>query len=123
MKAKDMFALALEQYSTGQPVSVVTSYKKAKKILKQFISLPDTKIRSIELSPPDWDGYDEAWLIDICEDKEIYCQKAINIEGDGMPFCGDGYYIIDKGAIGEFDPESFVFAGSTIKIVGGELSE
>ena len=47
MKAKDMFALALEQYSTGQPVSVVTSYKKAKKILKQFISLPDTKIRSI----------------------------------------------------------------------------
>ena len=119
MKAKDMFALALEQYSTGQSISIVTSYKKAKKILKQFISLPDTKIRSIELSPPDWDGYDEAWLIDICEDKEIYCQKAINIEGDGMPFCGDGYYIIDKDAIGDCDPESFVFAGSTIKLVGG----
>lgn len=123
MKAKDIFALALEQYSVGMPVSIVTDYKKAKKILKKFISLPDTKIRSIELSPPDWDGYDRAWLIDICEDKEVYCQKAINVEGDGMPFCGDGYYIIDNDAINGYDPESFTFAGSTIKIVGGELSE
>lgn len=123
MKAKDIFALALEQYSAGESVSIITDYKKAKKILKKFISLPETKIRSIELSPPDWDGYDEPWLIDICEDKEVYCQKAINIEGDGMPFLGDGYYVIDKDAINGYDPESFAMAGSKIKIVGGERVE
>ena len=119
MKAKEIFALALEQYYGGNDVAIVTSYNKAKKILKKFISLPDTVINGIELNSDEWDGYDEAWLIDIAADKEIYCQKAININGDGMPFRGDGYYIIDKSAMGEFKPEDFVLSpvNSTIKVV------
>ena len=119
MKAKNIFALALEQYYIGNDVAIVTSYEKAKKILKRFLSLPDTTINGIELSPPEWDGYDEAWLIDVGIDKEVFCQKAININGDGMPFRGDGYYIIDESAIGEFKPENFVFNpdSSIIKVV------
>ena len=119
MKAKNIFALALEQYYSGNDVAIVTSYDKAKKILKKFLSLPDTTINGIELNSPEWDGYDEAWLIDIGREKEIFCQKAININGGGMPFRGDGFYIIDESAIGEFKPEDFVFNpdSSTIKVV------
>ena len=119
MKAKEIFALALEQYYGGNDVAIVTSYNKSKKILKKFLSLPDTTINGIELNPPEWDGYDKAWLIDVGIDKEVFCQKAINVNGDGMPFRGDGYYIIDESAIGEFSPEDFVFSpiSSTIKVV------
>ena len=119
MKAKEIFALALEQYYGDNDVAIVTSYNKAKKILKKFLSLTDTTIYGIELNPPERDGYDEAWLIDVGKDKAIFCQKAININGSGMPFRGDGYYIIDESAIGEFSPEDFVFSpvNSTIKVV------
>lgn len=119
MKAKEIFALALEQYYGGNDVAIVTGYEKARKILKKILSLPDTVINGIELNSFEWDGYDGAWLIDITADKEVYCQKAININGDGMPFRGDGYYIIDKSAMGEFKPEDFVFSpvNSTIKVV------
>ena len=119
MKAKEIFALALEQYHNGNDISIVTGYEKARKILKKIISLPDTIIEGIELNSFEWDGYDEAWLIDITAGKEVYCMKAINVNGDGMPFRGDGYYIIDESAMGEFKPENFVFSpeNSTIKVV------
>ena len=110
----------LEKYfETNSAVCLQATNDKAKKILKKFLSLPDTTINGIELSPPEWDGYDEAWLIDVGIDKEVFCQKAININGDGMPFRGAGYYIIDESAIGEFKPKDFVFSpdSSTIKVV------
>ena len=73
--------------------------------------------KSLVLDAESFDGFDEA--IDIGIDKEVFCQKAININGGGMPFRGDGFYIIDESAIGEFKPEDFVFNpdSSIIKVV------
>ena len=116
MKANIIASEAILAYKSGKMVSVVCSYKKAVKILKAFISLDDTKIMSISVHDPEWEGYDEAFLITIDEEGYIYCQKAIN-DRNNNPFRGDGYYIIDKKSIGERKPEDFVLGESQIKVV------
>ena len=116
MKANIIASEAILAYKSGKMVSVVCSYKKAVKILKAFISLEDTAIRSISVHDPEWDNYDEAWLITLDEEGYVYCQKAIN-DRDDNPFRGDGYYIIDKKSIGERKPEDFVLGESQIKVV------
>lgn len=117
MKAKKIFSKALVRYKNGDDIAIVTDYKKAKKIIKLFLMLPETKIRGIEINSSDWDGYDKAWLINVCKDGDFYCQKAINVNGSGKPLCNDDYTIVDKSAIGEFTPEEFVMDSSKIKVV------
>lgn len=116
MKAKDIIADAISAYKTGQSVSVVCNYKKAVKILKAFISLPETKIIGVELNDACWDGYFESWLITLDENGEIFCQKAISTCND-KPFRGDGYYLIDEKALNGRKPEDFCLSGSQIRVV------
>ena len=116
MKAKDIIVDAITTYKTGQCVSVVCNYKKAVKILKALISLPETKIDNLELRDELWDGYYESWLITLDNNGDIYCQKAINVEND-MPFRGGDYYIIDSKALHGRKPEDFCLSGSQIKVV------
>ena len=116
MKANIIASEAILAYKSGKMVSVVCSYKKAVKILKALISLDDTKIMSVSVHDPEWDNYDEAWLITLDEEGYVYCQKAINDRND-MPFRGEGYYIIDKKAIGERKPEDFTLGSCEIKVV------
>lgn len=116
MKAKDIIADAITAYKLGECVSVVCNYKKAVKILKALISLPETTICSIEIHDAEWDGYGESWLITLCENGEIYCQKAIN-DRDGNPFRGDGYYIIEEKALNNRRPQDFCFGGAKVRVV------
>ena len=116
MKAKDIIADAISAYKTGKAVSVVCNYKKAVKVLKAFVSLPETEIRGVEINDVEWDGYGESWLISLESDGGVFCQKAINDSND-KPFQGDGYYIIDSKALNGRKPEDFCLGGSQIKVV------
>lgn len=116
MKANIIASEAILAYKSGKTVTIVCKYKKATKILKALISLPESKIIGVDLNDALWDGYDESWLITIDEEGQVFCQKAIN-ERDNMPYRGDGYFIIDKKAIGERKPEDFVLGSSEIKVV------
>lgn len=116
MKANMLISEAILAYRSGKSVSVVCKYKKAVKVLKAFISLPETKIIDIELGESEFDGYDGAWLVDINDDGAVFCQKAIN-DLDNMPYRGDGYYLIDEKALGGYKPEDFVLGGAEIRVV------
>ena len=115
MDANKIFAKALKTYYSGKDVGIITDYDKARKILKLFLSLPETKILNIELSEPLWDGYEEPWTIDIDSNGKIWCQKSI-CEKDNKPYQSEGYYIIDSSAIGEHSPNEFVI-DSKMKVV------
>lgn len=115
MKANQIISEVILAYQSGKNVSIVCKYKKAVKILKALISLPETKIGSVELHDFEYDHYDTAWLIAINE-YGVYCEKAIN-ERNNMPFRGDGYYIIDKKALGGYKPEDFVDGNAQIRVV------
>lgn len=116
MKAKDIAAEALLAYGAGECVSVVCNYKKAVKILKAFISLPEATICGVEINAAEWDGYSDAWVITIDDTADIYCQKAINSR-DGKPFRGSGYYIIEKKALNGRQPQDFCFGGAKVRVV------
>ena len=116
MKAKDIIADAILAYKSGKCVSVVCNYKKAIKVLKAFVSLPETEIRGVEINDALWDGYGEAWLITLDESGGVFCQKAINDRND-KPFQGDGYYLIDNKALNGRKPEDFCLSGSQIRVV------
>ena len=116
MKATMLTSEAILAHKSGKLVSIVCKYKKAVKVLKALISLPETKIVGVEVNDAAWDNYDGAWLITIDEVGGVFCQKAINDRND-MPFRGEGYYLIDEKALDGYKPEDFTLGNSEIRVV------
>lgn len=54
-------------------VSVLAKYEEAKEIIS-FLCMFDYDIHSIEIESPDWDGYDDEYIISLTDDL-IFCEK------------------------------------------------
>lgn len=117
MDCKKVFANIIKHHCKGEIVTFVSSYKNIKDVLKMLLAMPDTYIEDISITRPEWDGYDEAWALSFGENSDVWCSKAININGE--PFRGEGYFVIDASAIDGHDPENFVLGNSHIKIING----
>lgn len=106
MNIQKTFSRIVKANANGKDVTVVTDYDNAKDLLKYVLSIPDTSVASIELSAPEWHGYDDAYLLSINSDGTVYCEEAV-LES-GAIAKGEGLYLIDVLAIGENLPEDFV---------------
>lgn len=76
----------LDEDSMG--VSVIAKYEEAKEILS-CLCLFDYNIHSIEIESPDWDGYDDEYIISLANDL-IFCKKNKRNE---IYICSESDYV------------------------------
>ena len=66
----------IDIYLENEGFSVLCDYDLACKIIKKFLSFDNkTKINSISLDPPEWDGYGEEFVVSTFEN-ELFCERA-----------------------------------------------
>ena len=66
----------IDVYLENEGFSVLCGYKLACKIVKKFLSFDDkTKINSISLDPPEWNGYGGEFVVSTFEN-ELFCERA-----------------------------------------------
>lgn len=66
----------IDAYLENEGFSVLCDYNLACKIIKKFLSFDDkTKINSISLDPPEWDGYNGEFVVSTFEN-ELFCERA-----------------------------------------------
>lgn len=66
----------IDVYLENEGFSVLCDYNLACKIIKKFLSFDDkTKINSISLDPPEWDGYNGEFVVSTFEN-ELFCERA-----------------------------------------------
>ena len=66
----------IDVYLENEGFSVLCDYKLACKIIKKFLSVDDkTKINSISLDPPEWNGYGGEFVVSTFEN-ELFCERA-----------------------------------------------
>ena len=56
-------------------VSFITKYDNAIIILKELLKRDETMPFFIDISDPEWDGYDKEFVISIGNDGEVFCEK------------------------------------------------
>lgn len=108
------FSKIVEAYSQCEPVTVVTDFENTASLLKQILSLPNTRIVSVDLADSSWSDYCGAYVLSLNNDGSLFCQTAIGKNGN--LYRGGGLYLIDETAIGAYQPEDFVFEGNEAKI-------
>lgn len=119
MKAKKIFNKMVKAHNYGDEATYISTYENVRQVAKMICSLPDVCIASINIDPPDWEGYDKAYILTYDVDNAIWCQRAYF--DDGRIARTSGMCFIDISAIGENKPEDFIIEGDAeIKIVGGE---
>lgn len=69
-------------------VSVVAKYEEAKEIIS-CLCMFDYDINFIEIESPDWDGYDDEYIISLVDD-EIFCEKN---KRNGKYICSESDYM------------------------------
>ena len=66
----------IDVYLENEGFSVSCDYTLACKIIKKFLSFDDkTKINSISLDPPEWNGYGGEFVVSTFEN-ELFCERA-----------------------------------------------
>ena len=66
----------IDVYLENEGFSVLCDYKLACKIIKKFLSFDNkTKINSISLDPPEWNGYGGEFVVSTFEN-ELFCERA-----------------------------------------------
>ena len=66
----------IDVYLENEGFSVLCDYKLDCKIIKKFLSFDDkTKINSISLDPPEWNGYGGEFVVSTFEN-ELFCERA-----------------------------------------------
>lgn len=74
-----------------EDVAIIAKYEEARQIIKELLCL-GYEIHSIELNDPEFDGYDEEYIISLCntgDDGDIWCE----------PMVREGNYITDESSI------------------------
>ena len=112
MNTEKVFAKMVKFHSKGEPVTLVTDYENAKVVAKFLLAMPNTFIEAFALWDELQDGYGKAWLLSLCENGAVYCEKAF-FDNGGIAQ-GDGNYIIDTNAIGDAIPSDFVLSDSKV---------
>lgn len=74
-------------YTEDSDVCVIAKYEEAKRIISELCSM-DFTLTSCVLHDPDFDGYDDEYIIDIFSD-EVWCEPAKR----------DGEYIYSKSLV------------------------
>lgn len=69
-------------------VTVLAKYEEAKEIIS-CLCMFDYDINSIEIESPDWDGYDDEYIISLVDD-EIFCEKN---KRNGKYLCSESDYM------------------------------
>lgn len=120
MNTQKVYSKIIKANSNGKDVSVVTNYSNAKRLLKYILSNPDTNIVNIQIQGETWNNYYDPYLVDVTSEGDVYCQPVILDNGSIAK--GEGLYLIDVLAIGDYLPDDFVLKGENtkIKLVGGD---
>lgn len=122
MKPKKIFKKMIKEHDLGNEVTYVSTYENVRAVAKMLCSQPDTYIESITIEPPEWAGYDKAYLLTLSSDNLIWVEKAYF--DNGHIARSGGVYYIDVTAIGDAKPEDFVLEGeSTVKLIGGACDD
>lgn len=124
MKPKKIFKKMVKEHENENIVTYVSHYDNIRQVLKMLVTLPDTIIESVRVEPPEYDGYEGAFLLTFDTDGTIWTQKAYF--EDGRIARGNGVYLIDVTSIGVHKPEEFLIDGepdNKIKIIGGEFGD
>lgn len=75
MKPKKIFKRMIKEHELGNEVTYVSTYENVRAVAKMLCSQPDTYIESITIEPPDWAGYDKAYLLTLSSDNLIWVEK------------------------------------------------
>ena len=114
-KALSKIAKAMSKHTD---INVITDYNTSRVLLKFILAMPETYVVNLDIADPDWNGYDNAYLISITDEYGVYCSPAV-YEGTKYAARSTGLFYIDKSAIGDYEPEDFVLdENSEIKVVG-----
>lgn len=98
-----------------EDVVVLDDYENMKKLIIDLIyNLEEVDIVAVEISEPEFDGYDGPWLLTLSNDWKLYCEKGIREKSGKIPYF-DGYLYarkkyIDK-AIKDTEVEKFTVYG------------
>lgn len=124
MKPKKIFKKMMKEHETGRLVTYVSHYDNVRQVFKMLCGLPNIIIETISIEPPDYDGYEGAFLLTFGEDSTVWVQKAYF--ENGRIARGTGVYLIDIDSIGIHKPEEFLIDGepeNKIKIIGGDSND
>lgn len=123
MKPKKIFKKMVKEHENENIVTYVSHYDNIRQVFKMLVTLPDTIIESVKIEPPEYDGYEGAFLLTFDTDGTIWITKAYF--EDGSIARGGGVCLIDVTSIGVHKPEEFLIDGecNKIKIIGGELDD
>ena len=116
-----VFREILRYYIKSKTVTYVSGYENIRKIIPMVCSLPNIEIENIQIESPEYDNYNKAFLLTICDNNTLWVTKAYF--ENGYIAKGNGIYLIDPNAIGENSPEDFLSDNRENKIIlmGGEI--
>lgn len=72
-------------------ISIIAKYEESREIMRELVAFGYTPC-GIELHEPEWDGYDDEYILSLANldgEDEFFCE----------PMCRDGHYIVDESTV------------------------
>lgn len=108
MDIYDIAEMAVEEAKDGKTACAALYYDHACALVKELLGYDSVRIASVELESPEFDNYDDEYLVTVCDDDgdniDVYCEKLktggekgyLQFDADLLLLESDAHYAITE---------------------------